>query len=568
MKSLATNCYEFQEFNFTSGFFDASVDITFIITLESNTERYKSIERQLKNFVPTKKIVIVKNKGFKNCTKYDGFNKEITQTYEDLTHANMVIFQKAEKYNNILVLEDDFIFSEKILNPKNTISINKFIKRKKPNLYCLGSIPYLINPLSLVNAHYKVYFESATLANIYSQKARQQMHNTYFTNFKLKKDIDMITNFTQKNKYLFHKPLCVQVFSETENKKTWQADVNIFVKSILKTSDFFIKRIKLDKEENIVKKHESIFRMIKFSHYLKYLTLFILLFILFTSLFSCSDTKGNTNTMTTGLSTNTFMHNNVNREYVLYVPSSYDSNTSTPLLFNFHGFGGQARAHFDYTNMQTIADSENVILVYPQGTLLDGSSHWNSGLDTDSNKSSAEDFGFIVNLINELASNYTIDRNRVYAIGYSNGAFFSYALACYHSDKIAGVGSVAGTMQIETYENCNPSHPTAMINIHGTLDSAVPYNGGGEGLQSISGAVNYWVNYNRTNTTPVITTKTENGVNIERYLYSNGTNNTSVAHYKIVDGGHVWFNITYDGASTSQLLWNFLSRYDKNGERN
>ena len=78
-------------------------------------------------------------------------------------------------------------------------------------------------------------------------------------------------------------------------------------------------------------------------------------------------------------------------------------------------------------------------------------------------------------LINEISSNYRIDPASVYSCGYSNGAFFARThLACYHSDKIAAIGSVAGTMMEETYDNCNPSHPTPMINLHGTSDAYVP----------------------------------------------------------------------------------------------
>ena len=40
------------------------------------------------------------------------------------------------------------------------------------------------------------------------------------------------------------------------------------------------------------------------------------------------------------------------------------------------------------------------------------------------------------------------------------------------------------------------------------------------------------------------------------------TKNTSVEHYKVLDGGHVWFDIGYDGANTSALIWNFVSRYE------
>ena len=117
----------------------------------------------------------------------------------------------------------------------------------------------------------------------------------------------------------------------------------------------------------------------------------------------------------------------------------------------------------------------------------------------------------------------------------------------------------------ETYNNCSPSHPTAMINIHGTSDYVVPYGGGSAGLLSIDEVLAYWIGFNNASNTPIVNRVNDSGVTIERYSYTDGDNNTSVEHYKVIDGGHVWFDISYDGSNTSRLIWNFVSRYDIHG---
>ena len=159
----------------------------------------------------------------------------------------------------------------------------------------------------------------------------------------------------------------------------------------------------------------------------------LLLFILTLFIFQC---EGNSNNY------QTLSHGGITRRYILYVPNSYDETSEVPLMLNFHGYGGSARSHLKYTDMRPLADTEAFILVYPQGALLDGTPHWNAGLPSSENKSNIDDFGFVVALIDEISSRYNIDSKRVYACGYSNGAFFSYALACYHGDKIAAIGSV------------------------------------------------------------------------------------------------------------------------------
>ena len=156
-----------------------------------------------------------------------------------------------------------------------------------------------------------------------------------------------------------------------------------------------------------------------------------------------------------------------------------------------------------------------------------------------------------------------IDVERIYTCGYSNGAMFSYALACYKSDLIAAMGSVSGAM-LDT--NCTPSHPMPVIIIHGTSDDVLPYKGSSE-YNSIETVLNFWRNFNNTSATPILNMVDDNGTTIERYQYNQSDNDISVEHYKIIGGGHEWFDMNYQGSNTSELVWNFVSRYDLNGIR-
>ncbi len=288
------------------------------------------------------------------------------------------------------------------------------------------------------------------------------------------------------------------------------------------------------------------------------------------SLFSCSGNDdrqlNEPGTDATGLSTRSLLHDGVAKEYILYVPDSYDGTSDVPLMLNFHGFGGTAEEYLNYADMRSLAEMDTFLLVYPQGTLLDGDPHWNAGLESEENKSDADDFGFVEALIDELSSAYSIDETRVYACGYSNGAFFAYALACYHGDRIAAIGSVAGTMMEETYANCGPSHPTAVVSIHGTSDKVVPYDGG-EGLVSVDEVLAYWTGFNKTSTAPAKDSRNDRGTTIQHYSYADGDSGISVEHYKVVGGDHVWFEIRYDGSDTSGLIWDFVSRYSIDGLR-
>lgn len=263
------------------------------------------------------------------------------------------------------------------------------------------------------------------------------------------------------------------------------------------------------------------------------------------------------------------LHDCVTREYIVYVPAVYNGSSPVPLLFNFHGYGMSANSQMSYGNMRAVADTAGFILVYPQGTLFWGSPHWNVGSWTSG--STADDIGFTEAMIDTLSANYNIDLNRVYSCGYSNGGYFSFELACQLSAKIAAIGSVGGTMSTETYNSCNPSHPTPVVTIHGTDDATVSYSGGKpDNSESLSDVNTYWANYNNTIVSPVVSTlpniNTTDGSTVELSLYNNGDNCTSVEHYKVIGGDHDWPGSWGNmDINADPVIWSFVSKYDLNG---
>jgi polyhydroxybutyrate depolymerase len=292
--------------------------------------------------------------------------------------------------------------------------------------------------------------------------------------------------------------------------------------------------------------------------------LFFLSFILF---ISCESNEENTQVdedgIITGLQTKTFSHDNVNRNYLVYIPNSYDSEIDYPLMFLFHGFGGIASQFMNTADMRDLAESKNFIVVYPQGLdLANTGSHWNCSNPSADNKSDVDDIGFIENLIDQLLIDYpVIDNKRIYAAGYSNGGFMSYYLAC-NSNKFAAIGSVAGTMLDDSYQNCNAQFPTAMINIHGTDDFDVPYVGNSY-YPSIPDVVDWWKNFNNTTNEDLLTN--QDGT-IEQYIYYDDAGDRFVEHIKVIGGGHYWDDkLNYEAKNTSVLIWDFVSNFDVDG---
>jgi len=251
------------------------------------------------------------------------------------------------------------------------------------------------------------------------------------------------------------------------------------------------------------------------------------------------------------------------REYLIHIPNSYDTTKSVPIVMNFHGFSQSVSDYIIEADMRSLAESDTFILIYPQGSYLNGYSQWNACPIGGDNKSDVDDFGFVEDLIEEISSQYNVDMDRIYAVGYSNGGMLAYGLANYKSDLIAAVASVSGAML-----DCigNTSHPMPVLHLHGTDDYVLPYNGD-KGFNSVQNTLDHWIDFNNTTTNPIISTEDSGGMVIEHYVYDQGDNSVSVEHYKYIGGKHVWDIGTFQGQNTSELVWNFVSRYDINGKR-
>jgi polyhydroxybutyrate depolymerase len=257
---------------------------------------------------------------------------------------------------------------------------------------------------------------------------------------------------------------------------------------------------------------------------------------------------------------------NLQRKFRLYVPAIYNSNTPTPLIINMHGYGSNATQQAGYSNFYPIADTAGFIMVYPEGTFSNGLQYWNAGFGGTVN-----DVLFISNLIDSLKLIYNIDLDRVYSCGMSNGGIMSYYLSIYLSNRIAAIASVTGSMLNSWFSGTpNPPRPFPVMQIHGTSDATVPYNGDGT-FTHVDSMVKKWRVYNNCNSTPVTTSvpniSTIDNSTATHYFYPNGSNGSTVELYKVQNGSHSWPGAYPFIANTNQdfkasvEIWRFFRQY-------
>ena len=262
------------------------------------------------------------------------------------------------------------------------------------------------------------------------------------------------------------------------------------------------------------------------------------------------------------------VHDDLVRDYIVHIPSSYDNKVPIPLVLCFHGYGGTASG-ISYTNFNDVSDTANFIVVYPQGTLLKRKSHWNVGGWTLDSK--IDDVGFISSLLDSLSERYNINQSRIYSTGMSNGGYMSFLLACQLSDRIAAIASVTGSMTPQTYNLCNPQRPIPVLQIHGPNDQKVPYKGNRKWSLSINKVLEYWINHNNCDITPVEMSfpdiNNSNESNVHRLSWLNGDNSVITDHIIVNGAGHDWFGVwgNMDINSTAEI-WKFFSQYDINGK--
>lgn len=187
-----------------------------------------------------------------------------------------------------------------------------------------------------------------------------------------------------------------------------------------------------------------------------------------------------TATATPGERTESLMVDGQSRSYLLHVPPGYTGAAPVPVVFDFHGLGGNGMQQRNLSGWAAVADREGFLMVYPNGS----SNAWNVGrCCPPAADQGVDDVAFVRAVIAQLQREACIDSKRIYASGCSNGGGMSYKLACDAADVIAGIAPVdfdcvVGENNVPSCGGCNPGRPISEIQFRATGDALVAYNGG------------------------------------------------------------------------------------------
>jgi len=255
------------------------------------------------------------------------------------------------------------------------------------------------------------------------------------------------------------------------------------------------------------------------------------------------------------------------RNYMVFLPKNYTSNSHFPLVIYLHSYGWTAEMGMDYTMLNEVANACDFMVAYPSGD-----NHWNSGIADNASYPTPDndDVGFINALIDTLGSDYSIDPNRIYATGYSNGGFMAYKLACQLSNRIAAIASVGGVLSSTTATNCNPLRTMPVLHIHGVEDGWVPIEGlRSKNWLSVDETLSYWRDINncrKTRKTKLEDIEPSDDSTVEKISYTKCNDNSDVIYYKVINGGHTWPGPSQAGYgnlnqdfNAGVTIWNFFN---------
>lgn len=230
-----------------------------------------------------------------------------------------------------------------------------------------------------------------------------------------------------------------------------------------------------------------------------------------------------------------------NRTLILHVPPTHSGTGPLPLVLVFHGALDTAGNTESSTDFDQVADTRGMLVAFMQGY----DNTWNEGAGhTPAEQAGVDDVAFVSTALAAIEQQVSVDPARVAAAGFSNGALLADLLGCRLAASIHLIVPVAGPLPVSVASSCAPSQPVSVLEIHGTADTSIPYNGGafagvggGTTVLSAPDAVARWASIDGCQAGP---TTSSIGTGVRVTAYSGCSNSAAVSLRTLVGANHAW----------------------------
>lgn len=213
-----------------------------------------------------------------------------------------------------------------------------------------------------------------------------------------------------------------------------------------------------------------------------------------------------------------------------------------PVVVALHDAGNTVNGMLQVTQFERAVAEGGFAVVLPAAA-EEAQLSWNAGFCCGRAPAvGTDDASFLDAVLNDLAADDRFDAEQVHLTGVSNGGVMAYVYACQRAPRIAAVAVVAGTMDAEA---CQPSQPVSVLEIHGTADEVVPFDGGPmpDFVQATMPAISAralvesWAELNGCTGQPTTTTNPP----VTRTTWQDCEEDATVALIAIEGAGHTWY---------------------------
>jgi polyhydroxybutyrate depolymerase len=221
----------------------------------------------------------------------------------------------------------------------------------------------------------------------------------------------------------------------------------------------------------------------------------------------------------------------------------------------FSGAASTGERFQDESGLSARADRSRFLVVYP--TAYGSRPFWNMNGHV---AGKPDDVAFTRSLLDAVEGAACVDANRVYATGVSNGGGMAARVGCDVADRFAAIAPVAGGYG--SLPPCRPSRPLPVLEIHGTGDHVVPYEGKDpDGSGNVLDYLAMWRSHDRC--TGRAARKSSEGV--ERMAWTSCADGTAVEHLRLAGIRHGWPGpgVPEAPVSAADEVWRFFARHTR-----
>lgn len=232
-----------------------------------------------------------------------------------------------------------------------------------------------------------------------------------------------------------------------------------------------------------------------------------------------------------------------------------ENTRNAPLVVMLHGYGSSAEDMRTSVHFEEAAVPMGYAVAYVTGAPDPSDKSSAAGWNSEGTPTGNKDRDFLVSLAEHLQREYDLDKDRIYAAGFSNGATMVHTLAMNADGTYSAFVSVSGMMQKTVWDGRKEADDVSFFQITGTNDTYVPQKCNGSAKFSQAPAIEDVAEYRIAS----IAADREKSIAVNdrsvMLIHENTASHRQFRELTVKYGSHSW---DYQGFDTNELILQFF----------